>query len=329
MKLAVASLSVLAACVAYPRHSAAQAPPVSAALAPGDHNAVLNGARFYYRVGGRGAAGTPPVVFLHGGPGQGSEHFEALAGSYMERNLRMVWYDQRGSGFSERPVNRDYALTTMVDDIEALRRELGTPKIALIGHSFGAVLALEYAAKYPNNVSHVVIVAGLWDTAVQCPLRLSRFASLRPDVYERARNDTIASDGSRRNDCDIELRARNGLGDDRRQFDLQTIFVDSALATRLDSVNTARHVVYGGEVNSAVMAAGMNRYRFTKFAAVTMPVLVIAGRHDGAAISAGLRPLAEKLPHARFVEYENSGHFVYLDEPDRFAKEVTAFIQSR
>ncbi len=73
----------------------------------------------------------------------------------------------------------------------------------------------------------------------------------------------------------------------------------------------------------------MNRYRFTKFAAVTMPVLVIAGRHDGAAISAGLRPLAEKLPHARFVEYENSGHFVYLDEPDRFAKEVTAFIQSR
>ncbi len=46
MKLAVASLSVLAACVAYPRHSAAQAPPVSAALAPGDHNAVLNGVRF-------------------------------------------------------------------------------------------------------------------------------------------------------------------------------------------------------------------------------------------------------------------------------------------
>jgi len=126
----------------------------------------------------------------------------------------VVYFDQRGSGLSERPVDRDYAIATMVDDIEALRREFGMPKIVVMGHSFGAVLALEYAAQYPTNASHVIIVAGLWDTQVQCPLRLERFAKLRPDVYERARNDTLASDGSRRNECDIELRARNGLGDE-------------------------------------------------------------------------------------------------------------------
>jgi pimeloyl-ACP methyl ester carboxylesterase len=160
---------------------------------------------------------------------------------------------------------------------------------------------------YPTTTSHVIIVAGLWDTELQCPLRLARFAQLRPDVYERARNDTLAPDSSRRNDCDIELRARNGLGDDRRLFDLQTIFVDSALARRLDSVNAARNVVYGSEVNRAVMAAGMNRYRFTRFEAMTIPALVIAGKHDGAAIPAGLRPLSEKLPHARYVEFESSG----------------------
>jgi proline iminopeptidase len=296
-------------------------------LAPGEHHVVLNGVRFFYSVGGT-AADAPPVVFLHGGPGQGSEHFEALGGRFLERELRVVYFDQRGSGLSERPVNRDYALATMVDDIEALRRQLGMPKLVVMGHSFGAILALEYAAKYPTTTSHVIIVAGLWDTQVQCPLRLARFAQLRPDVYERARHDTLASDGSRRNECDIELRARNGLGDDRRLFDLQTIFVDSALAGRLDSVNTARSVVYGSEVNRAVMAAGMNRYRFTRFKALTMPALVISGKHDGAAIPAGLRPLSEKLPHARYVEFENSGHFVYLDEPDRFARVVTAFIRS-
>jgi proline iminopeptidase len=178
------------------------------------------------------------------------------------------------------------------------------------------------------TVYSVIIVAGLWDTDVQCPLRLARFAQLRPAVYAQIRNDTLAPDSSRRNDCDIEFRARNGLGDDRRVFDLQTIFVDSALARRLDSVNTARNIVYGWEVNQAVMAAGMNRYRFTRFQAVTMPALVIAGKHDGAAIPAGLRPLAEKLPHARYLEFANSGHFVYLDEPDRFAREVTAFVKS-
>jgi len=329
MTLAVGAFGIVTACAASALQSSAQTgAPASVALAPGAHNVVLNGVRFYYRVGGAAPAGTPPVVFLHGGPGQGSEHFDALAGPVMERQLRMVYYDQRGSGLSERPVNRDYAIATLVDDIEALRQELGTPKLALIGHSFGAVLALEYAAKYPTNVSHVIIVAGLWDTSVQCPLRLERFAALRPDVYARARNDTISSDGSRRNDCDIELRARNGLGDDRRRFDLQTVFTDSSMATRLDSVNTARHVVYGWEINRAVMEAGMNRYRFTRFDAVTAPVLVIAGKLDGAVIPEGLRPLAEKLPHARYVEFEKSGHFVYLDEPERFAREVRAFIQS-
>lgn len=330
MRLPPLVVCVLAACGpgrAQPRPDVAPNTS-SSALTAGSHNVVLNGVRFFYRVGGTAPAGTPPVVFLHGGPGQGSEHFDALAGPFVERELRMVYLDQRGSGLSERPVNRDYALATLVDDIEALRRELGTPKVALMGHSFGAVLALEYAAKYSDKTSHVIIVAGLWDTQVQCPLRLARFAELRPDIYTRIRNDTIAQDGSRRNECDIELRARNGLGDDRRRFDLQTVFPDSAVATRIDSVNNARNVVYGGEVNRAIMAAGMNRYRFTQFERVTMPVLVIAGALDGAALPAGLRELPRRLPRAQYVEFERSGHFVYLDEPDRFAKEVAAFIRS-
>jgi pimeloyl-ACP methyl ester carboxylesterase len=55
----------------------------------------------------------------------------------------------------------------------------------------------------------------------------------------------------------------------------------------------------------------------------------VAGRLDGAVLPAGLRELARLLPDSRLVEYERSGHFVYLDEPDRFAREVSAFILAR
>lgn len=72
----------------------------------------------------------------------------------------------------------------------------------------------------------------------------------------------------------------------------------------------------------------MNRYRFTQFERLTMPVLVIAGALDGAVLPAGLRELARKLPNARYLEFERSGHFVYLDEPDRFSREVSNFIRS-
>lgn len=327
MRIEPLILGLVTACASTAAQGQAVAPNnASQALTPGEHHVVLNGVRFFYSVGGT-AADAPPVVFLHGDQDKAACISRPL-GRFLERELRVVYFDQRGSGLSERPVDRDYAIATMVDDIEALRREFGTPKIVVMGHSFGAVLALEYAAKYPTTTSHVIVVAGLWDTHVQCPLRLARFAQLRPDVYEAARTDTLAADGSRRNDCDIELRARNGLGDDRRQFDLQTIFVDPTLAARLDSVNTARNVVYGSEVNQAVMAAGLNRYRFTRFEALTMPALVVGGKHDGAITPAGLRPLSEKLPDAQYVEFENSGHFVYLDEPDRLATVVTAFVRS-
>ncbi len=332
MRLQVLPLSLLVACAsgqAHPNSSVVPGDDVLRALHPGPHEVVLNGARHYYRIGGSAPAGTPPVVFLHGGPGQGSEHFDALAGQFMERELRMVYFDQRGSGASERPASADYALATLVEDIEALRRALGVPKLALIGHSFGSVLALEYAAKYPDNVSHLIVVAGLWDTRVQCPMRLERLAELRPEVYARVRGDTIREDGTRRNECDLELRGRNSLGEDRQRYNMKVMFPDPTVAARIDSVNAARDVSNTGELDGALLAAGLNHYRFTSFGRVTMPVLVVAGRLDGALLPPGLRELARVLPRARFVEYEHSGHFVYLDEPDRFAREVSAFILSR
>lgn len=57
-----------------------------------------------------------------------------------------------------------------------------------------------------------------------------------------------------------------------------------------------------------------------------MPVLVIAGGQDGTARSEGLRELADRLPAATFTEYEASGHFTYLDEPERFARQVVRFL---
>src|SRR2546427_11510975 len=139
---------------------------IASGLRDGPHQVVVNNVRLWYRVAGRAAAGVPPVVFLHGGPGQGSYHFAALVGPYMERSLRMVYFDQRGSGNSERPWTGEYSMATLVEDIEGLRRELGVPQIALIGHSFGGTLALEYAAAYPTRVARLVIVAG----AVERPL---------------------------------------------------------------------------------------------------------------------------------------------------------------
>src|SRR5207245_3496499 len=109
----------------------------------GPHQVVINNVRLLYRVAGRAAPGVPPVVFLHGGPGQGSYHFAALVGPSLEHSLRMVYFDQRGRGTSEQPSTGEYSMATLVEDIDGVRRELCEQQIALIAHSFGVPMHLE------------------------------------------------------------------------------------------------------------------------------------------------------------------------------------------
>ena len=294
-------------------------------LADGPHDAVVNGVRLWYRVAGDGTSGAPPVVFLHGGPGQGSAHFDALVGPALEPALRMVYLDQRGSGHSERPWTGAYSIDLLVEDLEGLRQHLGVPQIALVGHSFGGLLALEYASRYPDHVSRLVFVAGLWDTPMQCRLRLERLAEMRPDVYDRVAPDTLAADGSRRSDCDLEYAGFES-GDDREAYAAATYYPDPAVQARIDSVEAAHGIRNTGELGGALFSGGLLDYRFQAFDRLTMPVLVIAGERDGAARPDGLRVLAERLPDSQFVEYPRAGHFVYVEEPDRFARDVTDFL---
>lgn len=307
--------------------STSNADAVPAGLAAGEHEVVRDGVRMWYRVGGSAPADAPPVVFLHGGPGQGSAHFDALAGPAMERNLRMVYFDQRGAGHSDRPASNDYAIATLVEDIEALRQALGAPKIALLGHSFGGLLALEYAAKYPERVSHVVFVAGLWDIPIQCRWRFQTVADRRPEAYARVRADTLNPDGTVRHGCHMEFLAFPDQAE-REAYFREAMYPDASVAARIDSVEAAHGVRNTGEIGRALFGGGeLFRYRFTGAQRLTMPVLVVAGRHDGAARPEGLRELAARLPNARFVEFDRSGHFVYLDETERFAREVAAFVR--
>jgi proline iminopeptidase len=231
----------------------------------------------------------------------------------------MVYFDQRGSGNSERPWTRDYAMATLIEDIEGLRRELGVPQIALIGHSFGGTLALEYAAAYPARVSRLVIVSGLWNVRLQGRYRCERTRALYPALARAA--DSVATGPDEQCDWFWKLP-----GPQRDLVNNALMFPDSAARLRLDSTVAASHLPNTGELSAALFRAGVLQYEFKAFARVTMPVLVIAGRHDGASVPEGLRELVQRLPSATFVEYERSGHFVYLDQPEQFARDVSTFI---
>src|SRR2546423_10597727 len=91
-------------------------PATDDGLRTGEHNVVLNGVRVWYRVAGNASSTVQPLVFLHGGPGYNSHSFSVFAGPRLEQALRVVYYDERGSGRSERPWTGHYQLDTLVED---------------------------------------------------------------------------------------------------------------------------------------------------------------------------------------------------------------------
>lgn len=110
------------------------------------------------------------------------------------------------------------------------------------------------------------------------------------------------------------------------EYSNEAMYPDSSVRTRIETVEAAHGYRNTGEVGGALFRSGLLGYRFTNPERLTMPVLIIAGGRDGAARPEGLRELADRLSHATFLEYERSGHFLYVDDPDRFAADVIDFL---
>lgn len=78
----------------------------------------------------------------------------------LKKKLQMIFMDHRGFGKAPTHFSNDaFEIDVLVDDIEALRQKLGLDQVVIMGHSGHAYIALEYAKKYPANVTHIILIA--------------------------------------------------------------------------------------------------------------------------------------------------------------------------
>lgn len=113
--------------------------------------ATSDGSALHVKVAGRG----PVCMLVHGGPGQGSLSTRKMGFDTLERFLTIVYVDQRGSGKS--PDAENYHLPRLTQDFEEVRKALGVDRMCLIAHSFGGILALDYAQTHPDRLTGIVL----------------------------------------------------------------------------------------------------------------------------------------------------------------------------
>jgi proline iminopeptidase len=282
---------------------------------------VLNGVRLHYRVAGNPAG--PPVVFLHGGPGYNSHSFATLAGPWLESRMQMVYLDQRGSGRSERPWDKAYSIDILIGDIEELRKHLRFPQIVVMGHSFGGTLALEYAARYPKHVSKAIIIDGLSDGPASIGVWRARLQAERPELNLQPPTNADVCEQTKA----VQAAISSAISPDGKAFFDRLQFRDQKFRVLQDEVDAKSGLQNTGELTNALFSKGLACYRFRAFDKLAMPVLVLGGRYDGAIGMEPLKVLAAMLPDATFIEYENSAHFPYLEEREKFVADVTRFLE--
>jgi proline iminopeptidase len=257
----------------------------------------------------------PPIVVVHGGPDFDHTYFRPDLDRLADLG-RLVYYDQRGRGRSySGETADDVSLETEMADLDAVREWTGSGTVALLGHSWGTVLAMEYAVRRPHRVSHLVLLnsapASHPDQLVfrehlarlRSPEQLERMAALRADLAFLA-------------------------GDLATEAEYYRIHFSSALSRpeHLDEViSRLRNRPATPESVVAARAIEDRLYQelwlvetydlLARLRQLSIPTLVLHGDHDFMPVELA-RHIADAIPDARLVVLPDCGHFSFLEQPE-------------
>jgi proline-specific peptidase len=268
----------------------------------------------------RGPVGALPLIVLHGGPGLDhtifGSHLDALAQAY-----RLVFVDGREQGRSARGTDPgSWTLQQHARDVTALAASLGATRYAVLGHSFGAFVALQHATDFPGAAVATVVSSGVPSTsfleAVEQGLAVFEPAELREQVTRSWANEAVART---QEDC------RTLLVDQlpwhfRDPRDPRIAQMSAGLADMVFSPDVLRaSSLEGGDLSIEVEDA---------LPRVTQPVLVLAGRYDRTCVPAAAERIATLIPRSQLHVFEGSGHMAFAEQEGDYVHVVRQFLDA-
>ena len=280
--------------------------------------ARVRGTEIYFDVDGAGLVPDgdrmvqrPDLFLLHGGPGGDHAGFKSTVGGLTDV-AQLVYVDHRGSGRSPAADPRSYTLEENIDDLDALRDYLGLDQICVLGSSYGGMVAIGYAIRYPDRVSHLVLCA----TAAS-----HRFL----DDAKRI----VAERGTPRQQAVCE-RLWAGSFESLEQLKEYYTEMGPMYSTKHDAEKSEQSWSRGRR-NFEQLNLGFSEFLRTfdytdRLSAITCPTLVLAGGRDWICAPDHSREIAEKIPRAHLKIFANSAHSIAADEPEAFLAVVRGFL---
>jgi pimeloyl-ACP methyl ester carboxylesterase len=315
----------------------------------GPHGEVVPGSIAevaYRRLGGldqwvmiRGeSVANPALILLHGGPGWSETRFFRYFNAPLEQSFTAVYWDQRGAGKSfHRSIPRssmtvEQFISDLDELVDGVRQRLDKTKVAIFGHSWGSVLGVLYAARFPEKVEAYVGCAQVGD-----------WAAAEAGSYEWALAEAQRV-GNRK-----AVRKLRAIGPP--PYPAASVFTERTLVSRFEGQmrpramwKVARAVLGGQESSISELPSTLRGFRWTMDAmwadisglnlidqvpALQMPVFFFLGRNDHWIPPETSVAYFEALtaPSKKLVWFEHSSHEMFVDEPDQFNTEMAELVR--
>ncbi len=273
-----------------------------------------------------GNSPTMKLLLLHGGPGATHEYFECCDSFLPAAGIEYYYYDQLGSSYSDDPNDPDLIeLPRFVEEVEQVRRALGLgpDNFFLLGHSWGGILAMEYALKYGDQVRGLVI-SNMMSSAPEYGAYAEKVLMPTMDQAVLAEIKALEDAEDYENPRYMELLIPHHYVSHvlRMPYEEWPDPVNRAFA----HINPDVYVPMQGPSELGVRGKLADWDRSGDLKAIKTPTLVIGATHDTMDPS-HMEWMASELPNGRFLLCPDGSHMAMYDDQDVYFRGLVGFIR--
>lgn len=265
------------------------------------------------------------VLLLNGGPGATHEYFECFENFLPAKGIEFIYYDQLGCGNSDNPNDVAYwDLSRYVEEVEQVRKALNLDanNFYVLGHSWGGILAMEYALKYQQNMKGLIIS----NMMSNCP-EYGKYADevlgkqMNPEIL--AQIQKIEADKDFTNPKYMELLLPNFY--EKHVLRLPAKDWPEPVNRSFAKMNNSLYVTMQGPSEFGIAGKLENWDRTNDLKNITIPSLVIGATHD-TMDPKFMEKMSTLLPKGSFLLCPNGSHMAFYDDQQTYFKGLISFL---
>lgn len=266
------------------------------------------------------------VLLLHGGPGMTHEYFEVFDSYFPHAGIEYYYYDQLGSHFSDQP--EDQSLTDLpryVEEVEQVRKALGldNANFYLLGHSWGGILAMEYALKYQQNLKGLII-----SNMVDSIPAYNDYAQkvLMPAMDQAVLKETQALEAAGKYEDPRYMELLIPHHYEKHVLRMPQASWPDPVNRSFKHVNAKIYVSMQGPSELGASGKLLNWDRSADLSKIVVPTLTIGGQHD-TMDPQYMAAMATKVKRGRSLTCPNGSHMSMYDDSATYFPGLIRFIQ--